>query len=164
MGDALDDMDMMETGSEQGSRGEGEGKDKDNEIEVIDDDDDDDDDDDGNDDDAGKVSEISAKKERWGRPETDDLSTSPSVDADDQKTIDGWKQSLKEDKRLWPSGWHVVDTPAKSEGGWFIDKYGVYLLKGGACIDESTKLDYGWHCLATACCRRKLITVSNTWT
>ena len=53
----------------------------------------------------------------------------------------------------------TVDGPSKR--GFYIDQYGVYLLKGDATIDSQTKDDYSYHCIATEACRRRLIMVSN---
>ena len=103
--------------------------------------------------------DVIARKKAWGRPEGTDFSTSPSTEVDNEETINEWRQSLKEDKELWPRGWHVVDGPSKR--GFYIDQYGVYLLKGDATIDSQTKDDYSYHCIATEACRRRLIMVSN---
>jgi len=101
---------------------------------------------------------VRQRKNKWGRSDDDDLSEPPSNEADPLEVIGEWIESLKNDKEIWPSSWHIVDSPASS--GWFIDKYGVYLLKGDATIHPDTKDAYSWHCLATPACRRKLMMVS----
>ena len=109
--------------------------------------------------DSHEVVVVVNKKQRWGRPEAVDLATAPSSVVDDLETIDEWRQSLMADKDLWANGWHMLEAgPAKT--AWWVDKYGIYMQKGGASINEETKDEYYWHCIASERCRRKLMQVS----
>ena len=66
-------------------------------------------------DDSTTNTNTSGKKLRWGRPEGDNLATTPSSTPDDLEIIHGWRQDLLSDKSLWPPGWHVVEKgPAKT--------------------------------------------------